>query len=131
LPPNLVFYGGPQWWNFSRETAKKVLEYVEQNPSYIRLFRHCFAVDEIFFQTLVMQLKAVPLENDCLRCIFWDRRRNQFPAVVELTDFDEIQKSGALFTRKVHPETSAALLDRIDRVLLSGDPPDVAGNDRK
>lgn len=121
LPPNLVFYGGDQWWNLTRETAEKVLKYLEQSPSYLRLFSHTFMVDEIFFQTLIMALKAVPLENDCLRCIFWDGRRNQSPAIVEITDFDEIQESGALFTRKVHPKTSAALLDKIDRVLLSGD----------
>jgi len=35
-----------------------------------------------------------------------------------LSDFEEIQKSGALFTRKIHPQSSTALLDEIDRVLL-------------
>jgi hypothetical protein len=119
LPPNLAFYGGDQWWNFNRETAKKIFVYLKNNPSYFRLFNHTHASDEIFFQTLLMELKAVQLENACLRCIFWDGRRNQYPAVVEMADFDEIQKSGALFTRKVHPQNSAVLLDEIDRVLLS------------
>jgi len=121
LPPNLVFYGGDQWWNLSRETAEKVLEYLKKNPSYLSLFRHTYLVDEIFFQTLIMELNALPLDNDSLRCIFWDRDGNQSPAVVEMTDFDEIQRSGALFTRKVHPKASAELLDKIDRVLLGGE----------
>lgn len=131
LPPNLVFYGGPQWWNLSRETAEKILEYLEQNPSYLRVFSHTFGADEIFFQTLVMELKGVPLENDCLRCVFWDGRSSQSPAVVDITDFDEIRQSGALFTRKVHPTTSATLLDKIDRVLLNRSQPDVGNNDSR
>jgi hypothetical protein len=131
LPPNLALYGGSQWWNLSRETAEKVLDYLRQNPSYFRLFHHTYAADEIFFQTLLVELKTVPLENDNLRQIFWDARSNHSPAVVDMTDFDEIQKSGALFTRKVHPETSAALLDEIDRVLLGRDQAEAGRSDFK
>jgi len=50
--------------------------------------------------------------------VFWDGRRNEHPALMRLEDFDEIQRSGKLFVRKVDPLQSAALLDRIDHDLL-------------
>ena len=92
---------------------------MRRNPSFPRLFRYTHAPDEIFCQTALMNDgHNWPLKNDDLRCIIWDGRRNEQPALLRMSEFDEIARSGKLFARKMHPQHSLALLDRIDAELL-------------
>jgi hypothetical protein len=58
------------------------------------------------------------VENNDLRCVLWDGRRNEYPATMRLEDFQEIAASGKLFARKMDPQSSAPLMDRIDKELL-------------
>jgi hypothetical protein len=119
LPGNVVFYGGFNWWNLTRKSVESVFDYLRRNPGFPKIFRFTRSSDEIFFQTILMNAKGNKLENNDLRCVFWDRRRNEYPAVVRMEDFDEIRTSGMFFTRKAHPLHSLDLLNRIDRELLS------------
>ncbi len=118
LPAGLDFYGGASWWNLTRKTVTTILDYFEKNPAYVRMFHHSLFADEMIFQTLLMNLGGFSLESNCLRCAFWDGRRNQYPAVVQADDFDEIKAANAFFVRKVDPDDSREVMDRIDRELL-------------
>lgn len=119
LPENITFYGGSNWWNLTRSSVESIFDFLRSRPDFLRLFRLTKSADEILFQTVLLNLPAVPrIENDDLRCVFWDGRRNEFPAVMRLEDFSEIAASGKLFARKIHPQYSLPLLDRIDRELL-------------
>ena len=120
LPANLTYYGGLNWWNLTRHTASSILDYIEAHPEFTRIFRFTRCSDEIFFQTLLLNaFPELPCVNDDLRCVFWDGRRNQYPAEVILEEFEEIAESGKMFVRKINPDFSAPLLDRIDRELLN------------
>jgi len=119
LPENIQFYGGSRWWNLSRESIGTILDLVSAYREYSHVFEFSRCADEIFFQTLLLNAKPdVSFENNDLRCVFWDGRRNEFPATLLSEDFDEVAASGRLFARKIHPELSLPLLDRIDRELL-------------
>ncbi len=118
LPSNLTSYGGSSWWNLTRDMCERILDGIRRNPSLLKTFRFTRSSDEIFYQTLVMNSVVGALESDDLRCAFWDGRRNEYPAFARMEDFGEIKNSGKLFMRKVHPQYSLDLLDRIDRDLL-------------
>ncbi|MEI6349878.1 MAG: beta-1,6-N-acetylglucosaminyltransferase [Verrucomicrobiota bacterium] len=118
LPENFTFYGGANWWSLTRDAASASLEFVRRHPDFSKSFYFSKSSDEIFFQTALMHTGPWEMDSDHLRCVFWDGRRNEHPALMRLEDFDEIQRSGKLFVRKVDPLQSAALLDRIDHDLL-------------
>jgi hypothetical protein len=118
LPQNMTFYGGLNWWNITRETAEHIFAYLRSNPGFPRIFRYTKSSDEIFFQTILLNWPDGNLENNDLRCMFWDGRRNEYPAFLRNEDFDEIKDSGMFFARKIHPFYSLELIDRIDAELL-------------
>jgi hypothetical protein len=118
LPGNITFYGGMSWWNITRQAAEYIFSYLRENPDYLKIFRYSKSSDEIFFQTILLNWCDAKLINNNLRCVFWDGRRGEYPAVLTDEDFDEIKNSGMLFARKVHPDLSSRLLDRIDVELL-------------
>jgi Core-2/I-Branching enzyme len=118
LPQDLTFYGGLNWWNITRDAAECIFLYLQRNVRFERTFRYTKSSDEIFFQTILKNLDGLTLDNNDLRCVFWDGRRNQFPAVVRVDDFEEIRNSGMFFTRKMEPRNSLPLMDKIDSELL-------------
>jgi hypothetical protein len=119
LPKNMTFYGGTSWWSLSREAAEHIFSFLRANRDYVKIFRYSKASDEIFFQTILLNWNHAKLMNNDLRCVFWDGRRGNYPAVLVGEDFDEIKNSGMLFARKVQPDVSSTLLDRIDAELLT------------
>jgi hypothetical protein len=118
LPMDLVLYGGLSWWNITREAAERIFIYLWHNAHFARIFRYTKSSDEIFFQTILVNSEGSSLDNNDLRCVFWDGRRNEYPAIVRIEDFDEIKSSGKFFTRKVDPRYSLDLMDKIDSELL-------------
>ncbi|MBF0501980.1 MAG: hypothetical protein HQM09_17710 [Candidatus Riflebacteria bacterium] len=120
LPENIRFFGGGNWWDLTREAAEAIIEYTKQNPGFSRIFRFSKSSDEIFFQTILMNSgRQWILDNNILRSVFWDGRHNEYPSIVRLSDFDELVQSGKFFARKIHPEHSLSLINRIDRELLA------------
>jgi hypothetical protein len=120
LPAEIAFHGGSNWWNLTRRSAELVFEFLRANRGFERLFRYTRSADEIFFQTVLLNAPSPPLvKNEDLRCVFWDGRRNELPATLRIEDFEEVAASGKLFARKMHPENSGALMDRIDDLLSS------------
>ena len=142
LPKSIALYGGANWWNLSRDAALGLLEYARVNRAFNRMFHFSRSGDEIYFQTALMNSGTWKLALDTLRCVFWDGRDYEFPCFVRSDDFDRIADSSALFlrqiqqqhwsplsnlnnqmgagmfVRKIHPQRSLDLLDRIDRELL-------------
>jgi len=118
LPGGLAFYGGLNWWNLTREAVEFIFAYLQRNPDFLKVFRYTKSSDEIFFQTILLNGPDIDLINDDLRCVFWDGRRNEYPAILRSDDFDEVRNSAKLFARKVHPDISTDLMNRIDAELL-------------
>lgn len=69
------FYGGSNWINISNRCVKVILEYLKEDPKYLRRFKYTIAADEIFFQTIVCNNRAkLEIINDDLRLIDWSKR---------------------------------------------------------
>jgi hypothetical protein len=122
-------YFGSQWFALSGRCVGMILKFVPAHPEFVRAYRSVYAPDEHFFQTIVgnSEFGASAIHVD-------DRgvATNQSAPLHQIApsedryfgnsgnDFDLVVRTSKFFLRKVSPQRSGPLLDRIDRELLSG-----------
>jgi hypothetical protein len=76
LPCDLEPYGGSTWFCLPKQLVSYILEFVKQNPAVPAFFRHVFAPDEMFFQTILLNSPfRSKIVNDNRRYIDWSRSR--------------------------------------------------------
>jgi hypothetical protein len=121
-------YFGNSWWAFSEPCARYVLDFVKNNPAFMRPYRTTYATDEIFYHTIVAHspfaASADGAQPDLgqstnqaapLHFIHPSEKRTFGASEV---DFELARSTDKYFIRKVSTTESGALLDRIDRELL-------------
>jgi hypothetical protein len=115
LPYNLQPYGGSSYFCLPKKHINFVLGYLKNKSNLIDFFRHTINVDEIFFQTILMNspLKDTVI-NDNLRYIDWSKKGKPLPAVLTIDDVDLLLNSQKLFARKFDIEVDQQILDSID-----------------
>ena len=115
LPYHLKPYGRSQWLTITPECAAYALSYLKDRPRLKRFFRMTWAVDEVFFQTI---LENSPLRdklvNDNLRYI--EQEGANRPNIFTIADADKLVASGKLFARKFDTDTDTAIFDRLDNM---------------
>jgi hypothetical protein len=101
-------YGGSQFWSLTRDCLQYVVDCT--NKSIIKCIRFTKIIDEIYFQTVLLNSKyADNIVNDNLRYIDWTLGRRGFPAFLDKTDYDKIILSNKIFARKFHETDSEEL----------------------
>ena len=115
FPQGMIPYGGWQHMILTHACVTHVLNYIEENPQYLRFFRFAHVPDEIAIQTLIMNsdFRHVVV-NDNLKYIDYSADAYQ---LISDEHFTAVQASPALFARKFGLGASDHLLDRIDREL--------------
>ncbi|WP_461451420.1 beta-1,6-N-acetylglucosaminyltransferase [Mucilaginibacter sp.] len=113
LPLKLKAYGGSQWLTITPECALYAINYLKNNTKLKRFFRATWAIDEILFQTILMNspLKH-KLVNDNLR--FIEQHGNSRPTIFTVNDADRLITSGKFFARKFDMKVDSKILDRLD-----------------
>jgi len=111
-------YGGSTYWTLSRDCVEYVFKYMDAHPDFKKRFDYSFCSEEIFFQTVLLNS---PLKDniiqDNLRFIVWEVRNGNFPANLDMRDFEDITKSKALFARKFEFPVSSELLSKINQKI--------------
>lgn len=102
-------YKGTQWFGITKNLCNYILDYLNNNPSYLKSFERSFCADESFFHTIVYNSKFknnlyIPKDktNICyqsLRYIDW-KTGPDYPKTLDETDFKNIKKSECIFARK-------------------------------
>lgn len=107
-------YGGSTYWSLKRETIQYIFDYMNEHPQYLKRFRYSFCSEEIFFQTILLNspLKDKIVNNN-MRFIIWEKRNDNFPANLDINDYENITKSDALFARKFEYPVSTDLFEKI------------------
>ena len=112
-------HGGSQWWCLSREAIVWLDRYVRQHAGLGWYFRLVFIPDEAMIQSMMANSPfAGRISDETLTYIDWDRPNPKYPRTLDDEDLERLRASGKLFARKMHPERSRELMDRIDRELL-------------
>lgn len=121
---------GWDWWSWSDKTYMFVLDYLRNNPDYLKRFDHTLSPCEKVFTTLLLpyvQRLNIRMYYP-LRYVSWEPHRpmkTQYrPYNLTEDDYDYVIQSPCFFCRKVHESESIELLDMID--LQRGNPFDIS-----
>ena len=146
FPTAIEPYSGATWFTLTGECVAYIIDYVHDNPQFLRYYKYTDAPDEMMFLTIVLNShfaeRTVNYKEYCrltkiddiderwaevertfrpesfhLRYIDFSRGGGS-PANLTEDHFPALEKSEALWARKFHPTTSAQLLDMIDTKLL-------------
>ena len=122
LPNKLQPYGGWQWWALPIETIRSILNYLNKNPSYLAFHKYSLLPDEMFFQTIIMNVTSVEntivVENN-LTFLSWKSPDAPSPMTLKSTHLDDLKsQKSSLFARKFDIEEDETILDLIDAEIL-------------
>ena len=129
LPKGIVFYGKSAWYTLRNDCVEDILRYLNKNPGFLDFFRPVLCGDEIFFDTLVMNLSKTDNvlrmveSNNNLRyddLVNGDKRNVGGPKIITMDDVENIRKSGAFFARKVDPTIDNKVIEYYQCVSLEG-----------
>lgn len=114
-------WGGWNWKSLTRYVVKFMLEYINENPAFLRRFNYTLSCDEIYFQTIFhKRMQEFKIEGLLpLRYVSWEATHpvndNYRPYILDERDLPFILSSQAFFCRKVDLPQSKMLLDLIDQ----------------
>jgi hypothetical protein len=116
LPGGLIAYGFSQWFTITPACAKYVIGYIKDHPRVRRFFRMTWGVDELVFQTLLLNSPLRDgIVNDHLRYIKFEERGFS-PKILTIEDADLLIDSNKFYARKFNPTVDSKILDFLDRV---------------
>jgi hypothetical protein len=105
-----AFFGGANWFNLSKATMHKVVNFIDNNNNYLDRFKHTRCADEIWLQTLLRsKLQMTSLINDHLRYVDW-HSGPEYPRILRSSDVKMIKSSSALFARKFDWKVDADII---------------------
>lgn len=105
-------YKGSNWFTLSGDCVRYILNYLEDNPKYIKEYKHTICADEHFFQTLVLNSPfKKSVVNDTLREIQWEGGPN--PRIYTINDYVFLCNSPSLFARKFDLDVDDEIVKRL------------------
>lgn len=111
---DMVLHGGSTWWSLSRQAVSYILNFLKENPWFLKKFRFSFCAEEIVIQTVLLNSPfKSKIQNSNLRLIVWEYRNGNIPAVLDESDLEKIHASNHLFARRFEYPVSEALLKKI------------------
>ena len=116
ITPKNIYYGS-SWWNLTNNAIQYILDYIEQNPNYLKRFNYTWGSDEFFFQSILLNSKFKDnCVNDCLRYLVWN---GGTPFNLEMKDYDDIKNNinDNLFARKFDENIDNDIIDKLYKDL--------------
>ena len=111
---NYEIYQGSQWMSLPRDVAVYCLNYMKENENYREMLKTGFCSDEVMFQTILCNsIFKDRIENNNYRYINWTRKNNSYPAILDESDLDNIQKGEYHFARKFDNNISRKLIKKL------------------
>jgi hypothetical protein len=117
MPEILPAYGRSQWLTITPACAQYAINYIKENKRLQRFFRKTFAIDELFFQTILCNSPyRETLVNDNMRYVVLNDQYR--PVTLTLTDADTLLSSGKFYARKFDINKDEAIFNHIDNIFL-------------
>lgn len=113
-------WGGWEWRSLHRSCLKSFLQYIDDNPQFIRRFNYTACGDELYFNTYAHKFgDRLKIDGTKpLRYVSWrppyERSDTYRPYVMDERDFPYIMEEENFFCRKIDLPVSAKLLELID-----------------
>lgn len=107
------FYGGSNYMDLTNHCVKKILKFLEGNPEYLNRFKYTYIPEEIFFHTIIMNLKLdTIIENRVLRFVDW-KNGPDYPKTLTIDDYQRVMNSENIFARKFDENKDNEIIRRI------------------
>jgi hypothetical protein len=114
LPNGLKPYGFSQWLTITPVCALYTINYLKENPAVRRFFRMTWGVDELVFQTILLNSNLTDgILNDHLRYIKFTKRANS-PKTLTMDDAEMLVNSNKFYARKFNAEIDQEIFDYLD-----------------
>ena len=99
---DLEIYSGANWCDLPRDAVQYCLQYFNNHSNFRKMLKTGSFSDEFWVQTILCNSpKFIPrLDYDYHRFIKWEHVHNSFPAILDERDYENIEKSNAMFGRK-------------------------------
>jgi Core-2/I-Branching enzyme len=121
LPNRLTAYGRAQWVTLTTDCVAFVLKYINDNRALQRYFKMTWAVDEVFFQTIICNSEwKDTVVNDNLRYVVL--KPDFRPATFTIQDGAALLASGKCYARKFDMDVDSEILSFIDAALTKTTP---------
>ena len=119
LPP---LFGGSNWMSLRKETFEFILQFVHNNPKFVKNFKFVFGPEESLIHTILLNSPIQSqIKNTNLRYIDWNFRNGNSPAVLDDSDFNKLMRSEKLFARKFAYPVSENLVKSLFKSLIYSD----------
>lgn len=107
------YYGGSNWMALTCECILYILEYIRNNPKYLKRFRYTRCADEIFFQSIIINSEfRTKTLNQSLSFIDW-AEKSANPKDLSINDAYNILSSGKLFARKFDDKKDSGIIEYV------------------
>ena len=106
------YFGGTNWFNFSHLCVKKIFDYLNTDKKYVKRYKWTSCADEIFYQTIIMKIDGININNDDLRYVDWENGP-EYPKILRVDDYEKIIKSDKLFARKFDENIDPKIIEKI------------------
>jgi hypothetical protein len=117
-PKELIYVGKSSWFTITVEHIKYIVDFLEKNHAIKKYFKLTWGSDELVFQTILYNSKyKEQMVNNNLRYIDWSQGKAR-PKVLDISDAENLRKSGKFFARKFDEKVDSKILDWIDANLL-------------
>jgi hypothetical protein len=101
---------GSTWFCLHKDHVEYILDFVKNNPDYLKFFSTVLIPEEHFFQIILLNSPhKSEIVNDSLRYLVWPG-----PKILRTEDIDDILNSGKFFARKFDIEIDSNVLDMLD-----------------
>lgn len=114
--PDIQFYGRSAFFTIRKDCAKNILQYIDDNQWFLKLFEKALCGDEIFIDTLANLTAGDNIidNSNNLRYIDFgsiDKRNVGAPKTLTVNDIENIDRSNAFFARKVDIYVDQEIID--------------------
>lgn len=107
---SLDLYVGSAFFCLHKDHVEYILDFIKNNPDYIKFFSRVYACDEHFFHTILLNSPhKSQIVNDSRHYIKWPG-----PKILCTEDINDILNSGKFFARKFDMEIDSNVLDMLD-----------------
>ena len=111
---DMTFYGGSNWVNLNKEAVTYLVNYINDNPDYLSIFKYSVNADELWMQTILCNNASLSLTNDSLRYVDWSESNGKAsPRELTIQDETDIMCHSGLFARKFDETVDKEIINNV------------------
>lgn len=110
----LYCYKGSDWFSLRGKCVDYIIDFVNNNPKFVRYYRHTYQPNESFFHTILFNNPDLLINTNYYRYIFWNDQYSPHPDVLRSADFENLVNSQNHFARKFDVNVDAEILNLLD-----------------